>query len=49
MTFKQPQDSSFFPVWIDYYKQLSMEIPEGQPGINPGGISRSDKIIFLKE
>jgi hypothetical protein len=49
MTFKQPHDSSFFPVWIDYYKQLNMEIPEGKPGINPGGISRSDKIIFLKE
>jgi uncharacterized protein YycO len=48
MTFKQPNSTSYFPVWIEYYQTLQMEIPEGKPGINPGGISRSDKIEFLK-
>lgn len=48
MTFKQPGSTSYFPVWIDYYQQLGMDIPEGKPGINPGGISRSEKIEILK-
>lgn len=48
MTFKQPQASTYFPVWIEYYKKLNIEIPEGKPGINPGGISRSAKIDILE-
>lgn len=47
MTFKRPGSSSYFPVWLDYYKKLGISIPEGKPGINPGGISLSDKIDIL--
>src|ERR1044072_1101869 len=47
MTFKQPGTKKYFPVWIDYYAKLGMPIPEGKPGINPGGISRSDRLIIL--
>lgn len=47
MTFKQPNTQTFFPVWVTYYKQLGMDIPEGKPGINPGGISRSKQIEFI--
>jgi hypothetical protein len=47
MTFKQPHSNDYFPVWIDYYKKLNMDIPEGKPGINPGGISRSNKIEIV--
>jgi hypothetical protein len=47
MTFKQPDSDSYFPAWIDYYKNLGIEIPEGKLGCNPGGISRSDKIKIL--
>jgi len=48
MTFKDPKTQSFFPIWITYYKELNKEIPEGQKGINPGLISRSDKIQIIK-
>lgn len=44
MTFKKPGSEEYFPVWVDYYKKLNMPVPEGKPGINPGGISRSEKI-----
>ncbi|MNH32031.1 hypothetical protein D3C79_924480 [compost metagenome] len=44
MTFKKPGTSEFYPAWISYYKELGVEIPEAKPGINPGGISRSEKI-----
>ncbi len=48
MTFKAPETNTFFPVWVSYYKDLNKEIPEGQPGINPGLISRSDKIKIIE-
>ncbi len=47
MTFKDPKTNAFFPAWVDYYKQLKQDIPEGKPGINPGLISRSGKIEIV--
>lgn len=47
MTFKDPQSQEFFPAWVDYYRNLNRAIPEGEPGLNPGSISRSEKIEIL--
>ena len=47
MTFKSPKSNQYFEVWADYYKKLIMEIPEGQLGCNPGGISTSDKLKII--
>ena len=47
MTFKDPDTREFFPAWIDYYNDLHSSIPESEPGINPGLISRSDKLIII--
>jgi hypothetical protein len=47
MTYKQPGTNAFFPAWVDYYKTISKEIPEGKPGCNPGGMSTSDKIEII--
>jgi hypothetical protein len=44
MTFKEKGSGDFSKVWVDYFRNIQMEIPEGKAGINPGGISRSDKI-----
>jgi hypothetical protein len=49
MTFKIPGKESFFPAWIDYYQKLGIAIPEGEPGINPGGISRSNKLDIISK
>lgn len=49
MTFKQPETNEFFPAWVNYYKSLGIEIPEGQLGCNPGGISTSKKIKIIGE
>ncbi len=46
MTFKQPGTLQYFDAWIKYYDELKATIPEGKPGINPGGISRSDRIVI---
>jgi uncharacterized protein YycO len=47
MTFKTPGTDSFFSAWIKYYNELDVVIPEGELGLNPGSISRSDKIDVL--
>jgi uncharacterized protein YycO len=41
MTYKDPDTKESFPVWVDYFQKLGIPIPEEQPGLNPGGMSRS--------
>ncbi len=48
MTYKMPSQDEFFPVWVKYYEDLQKPIPEGEPGLNPGSISRSDKLEIIK-
>lgn len=47
MTFKDPSTKEMFPVWVEYYENLKMPIPEGELGCNPGGISRSEKLKIV--
>jgi uncharacterized protein YycO len=48
MTFIDPDTKKTFPIWTQYYKDLNQPIPERKPGLNPGGISRDDKIDIIK-
>ena len=34
-------------VWIDYFNKINIIIPEGKDGINPGGLSLSNKIKIV--
>ena len=47
MTFKDATTGEFHPVWVDYYKDLGLEIPEGEPGCNPNGMSESKEIDWV--
>ena len=47
MTFKDAKTGLFHPVWVDYYKKLGVEIPEGEPGCNPNGMSESKEIDWV--
>ena len=51
MTFNEPGTNSPFVHWIEYYEELNHEIPEGELGLNPGGMSRSEglEIIYMFE
>lgn len=40
MTFKDPGTGQTHPAWQEYFSMLDVPVPEGQPGVNPGGISR---------
>jgi uncharacterized protein YycO len=45
MSFKDPATGEFLPSWVEYYAKLGVPIPEGVPGCNPGGLSRSPILI----
>lgn len=47
MTFIDPATGKTFPAWTAYYEKLGVAIPEGEPGLNPGGMSRSDAIEIV--
>ena len=45
MTFKD-MSGDFHPFWVEHYKNLNIEIPEGVPGCNPNGMATSPAIYF---
>ncbi len=49
MTFKHPDTEGILYAWQAYFSKLGVPVPEGQPGINPGSISRSSilTIVYL--
>jgi len=47
MTFVDPDTGKTFPAWTDYFNELAIPIPEGQPGLNPGGMSRSPALRIV--
>lgn len=49
MTFKPPGSDEPFAAWRRYFAELGTAIPEGQSGINPGGISRSPALVIVYE
>lgn len=47
MTYKSKYTGEYFPVWEEYFLKLNQEIPEGQIGCNPAGMSLSQKITIV--
>lgn len=47
MTFTDPKTNKTFPEWVSYFNDLGIDIPEGKPGLNPGGISQSEYIEIV--
>jgi len=47
MTFKNPDTGKTLAAWKEYFSELGVSIPEGLPGINPGGISRSSVLTIV--
>jgi Permuted papain-like amidase enzyme, YaeF/YiiX, C92 family len=48
MTFKDPNTGRTDPVWRQYFKELGVPVPEGRPGINPGGLSCSGALTMYR-
>ncbi|WP_111706911.1 YiiX/YebB-like N1pC/P60 family cysteine hydrolase [Lutibacter citreus] len=47
MTFKDPKTNETLKFWINYYTELNHSIPEGEPGLNPNGMSKSPNINLV--
>ena len=47
MTFLDPNTRDTMILWQEYYQKLETKIPEGEPGINPGVMSISEKIEIV--
>jgi Permuted papain-like amidase enzyme, YaeF/YiiX, C92 family len=47
MTFRDPKTGKTAHVWQSYFEELGQPIPEGQPGLNPGGMSSSDVLTIV--
>ncbi len=47
MTFEDPETGMIFPAWKEYFEALNVDIPQGEPGINPGIISCSDVLHIV--
>lgn len=47
MTFKSPDTGEITKGWEEYFGRLGLPIPEGELGINPGVMSRSDVIDII--
>lgn len=48
MTYNDPDTKKIFPIWEKYFQDLKIPVPENQPGLNPGGVSRDEKIDIVK-
>ena len=50
MSFRDNETGEVHPTWLSYYDYYGIEVPEGQPGSNPGDISKDNRIkIFHVE
>lgn len=47
MTFKSSETGEITEGWIEYFRKYNLPIPEGEPGINPGAMSRCEVIDIL--
>lgn len=48
MSFRDPATSQILPAWIEYYERFGMEVPDGEPGSNPGDISKDQRLAITK-
>lgn len=47
MTFKEPGSDEIQAVWRRYFAERRLPVPEGEPGCNPGGLSRSPRLRIV--
>ncbi len=48
MSFRDTQSGQVHQSWIDYYAYFGMQVPEGEPGSNPGDISLDERLSIYR-
>jgi len=49
MNFTDPSTGRTSDVWIRYYKELGLPVPEGEPGSHPALLSRSEHLTVIHQ
>jgi hypothetical protein len=44
MSFRDTETGELHEYWIRYYDYFGMEVPDGEPGSNPGDISKDSRL-----
>ena len=44
MSFRDTETGELHETWISHFRRVGMEVPEREPGSNPGDISRDERI-----
>jgi len=47
MTYKDPETGELFPIWEKYFENLGVEVPEGEPALNSGGMSLEEVLEMM--
>ena len=47
MNFRDLATGEIHPAWIEYYAKFGMQVPEGEPGSNPGDLSKDDRLEII--
>lgn len=47
MTFKSDPQGEILLEWIEHFNKIGLPVPEGEPGCNPGGMSKSNIIDIV--
>lgn len=48
MSFRDPVTGEILPAWVEYYERFGMDVPDGEPGSNPGDISKDLRLVVLQ-
>jgi uncharacterized protein YycO len=48
MSFRNLGTGEILPYWVEYYERFGMDVPQGEPGSNPGDLSRDPKIEVVE-
>ncbi|MGF1638548.1 MAG: YiiX/YebB-like N1pC/P60 family cysteine hydrolase [Cyclobacteriaceae bacterium] len=49
MTFHDPETGELFHIWKDYFDKHELSVPEGKPGLNPGGMSQAPVLEIVHD
>jgi hypothetical protein len=48
MSFRDPATGEILPAWVEYYERFGMDVPDGEPGSNPGNISKDHRLAITQ-
>lgn len=48
MTYNDPDTGELFSIWKSYFNELGIAVPEGELGLNPGGMSLETILVMLE-